>query len=77
MDVDQIKDLGTQPLANFLSEIGGWSITPSNFDEKNWNFQEQVTLLHTKYNMGGLFSVDFGLEYVQMSSAQYYIKVST
>ena len=57
MDKDEIQEkLGSQPLINILSKIGGWSITPSSFDENNWKFQDQVNLLHNEYNMGGLFS---------------------
>lgn len=38
----------------FLNKIGGWNIS-GGIDVKAWNLQSKLTLMHNKYNRGGLF----------------------
>lgn len=56
LDVDEtMEKLGSKPMLQLLKEIGGWSVTDTNFSVKKWTLQKILQKLHNTYNMGGLF----------------------
>ncbi|UXI15573.1 aromatic-L-amino-acid decarboxylase-like [Sarcoptes scabiei] len=49
-----IEKLKAKPMQDFIDLIGGWNIS-GGFDVHAWNLQSKITLMHNKYNRGGLF----------------------
>lgn len=55
MDEETMESLGGKPLVDLLREIGGWNISDTGFNVKNWSLQITLQKLQNRYNMGGLF----------------------
>nr|XP_027199994.1 endothelin-converting enzyme homolog isoform X2 [Dermatophagoides pteronyssinus] len=49
-----IEKLKAKPMQEFIDLIGGWNIS-GGFDVQAWSLQSKLTLMHNRYNRGGLF----------------------
>ncbi|KAH9399044.1 Endothelin-converting enzyme 2 [Tyrophagus putrescentiae] len=49
-----LEKLKEKPLQDFIDLIGGWNIS-GGFDVRAWNLQSKLTVMHNRYNRGGLF----------------------
>lgn len=61
MDLKSIDATADKPLRKLIKQIGSWSIDEKShdWDEKSWNFEDKLQLIHRKYTSAGgpLFSV--------------------
>lgn len=74
MDKDsELEKLGSQPLVDLLIKIGGWSVSPSQFNLSSWSLQTQMQILHNDYNMGGFFQWAVGED--ERNSTKHIIQV--
>ncbi|KAG1679571.1 Endothelin-converting enzyme [Nymphon striatum] len=74
MDVNEtIESLGAKPLQDFLSKIGGWSIS-GNFSLDSWSFQNLIQTIQIEYAFsGGLFNWEVGKD--DKNSSHYIIQI--
>lgn len=76
LDKEELQEkLGAEPLIKLLSEIGGWSVTPSGFNISTFSFQRQMEILHNDLNMGGFFTWAVGED--DKNSSRHIIQVTS
>ncbi|XP_044260101.1 endothelin-converting enzyme homolog isoform X2 [Tribolium madens] len=70
---DTVEDLGADPMHTVIRKLGGWSITDSGFNPKNWTLQNLVQMVQNKYNIGALFSYVVGED--DKNSSRYILQI--
>ncbi|KAL1501599.1 hypothetical protein ABEB36_006896 [Hypothenemus hampei] len=57
---ETVESLGSQPMIDLITKIGGWNITTKNFTIKSWTLQNSLETILNKYSVGALFSYGVG-----------------
>lgn len=77
MNMDEINKLGAKPIHDIIADLGGWNVSENStgkmWDEKSFNFQEQLKNIQLKYGKSVFFS--FTVEADDKNSSSNIIEV--